>query len=253
MLTDGRFISATDLKPLEISGFSGVELDSEKTKLPIGFVVKRGIRQWKLEDQTPVKDRELDYHSTVNLTGRYRTINDLRFWALDNDRWVRHKDITVVRRRNVYPDFATDDQKWIDVSVVTGTCVLYEGRRPVFATLVSVGRDRLEDSPGSATTTRGTFNIVGKHITAAKLDPDTFDEPYRLYDVPWALELSSGQLMHAAYWHDRVGVEHGPGSIQLSPKDAHRIFLWATPELPEGWHGVTHSDGGVATMVVVRK
>ena len=94
---------------------------------------------------------------------------------------------------------------------------------------------------------------MGKHITAAKLDPDTFDEPYRLYDVPWALELSSGQLMHAAYWHDRVGVEHGPGSIQLSPKDAHRIFLWATPELPEGWHGVTHSDGGVATMVVVRK
>jgi hypothetical protein len=252
MMTDGRFISAADLRPVEISGFSGVELDPEKTKLPVGFIVKRGIHQWKLEEQTPVKDRELDYHVTLNLTGRYRTIGDLRFWALANGRWVRHKDVTVVRRRNVFPDFATGDQKWIDISVVTGTCVLYEGRRPLFATLASVGRDRLAGSPGSAVTTRGTFQIVGKHITAAKLDPDTLDEAYRLYDIPWALELSSGQLMHGAYWHDRFGIEHGPGSIQLSPKDANHVFRWAMPELPESWHGATQSDAGVATMVVVR-
>jgi lipoprotein-anchoring transpeptidase ErfK/SrfK len=55
-----------------------------------------------------------------------------------------------------------------------------------------------------------------------------------MYDTPWTLELSSGQLMHGAYWHDRFGVEHGPGNIQLSPADARWFYQWATPEVPEG-------------------
>lgn len=253
MLTDGRFVSAADLAPAEPSDYSGVELDGEGSALPLAFVVKTGIRQWRLDEQTPVKDRELDYHAPLPLTGRYRTIGDLRFWALANKRWVRHRDVTVVRPRHNFPDFAQGDQKWIDISVVTGTCVLYEGRRPVFVTLVSVGRDRLGESAGSAATTRGTFKVVGKHITAVKLDPESLDEGYELYDIPWSVELSSGQLLHAAYWHDRFGIEHGPGNVQLSPKDARRVWQWATPEVPEGWHGVTEADASAATLVVIRK
>src|SRR5690606_30672791 len=105
------------------------------------------------------------YHEKLRLTGRFRTIEGLRFWATENGLWVRHKDVTVVRRRHELPEFASDGQKWLDVSIVTGTLVAYEGTKPVFATLVSVGRDRLGDPETTASTARGTFRVLQKHIT----------------------------------------------------------------------------------------
>jgi hypothetical protein len=252
MLTNGRFVPADDLERADSSAFTGVALDGEKTTLPLAFVVRRGIHTFDLDGMTAKQKGELEYHETVRLTGRYRTIGDVRFWALPSGRWVRHRDVTVVRRREVFPDFAAGDQKWLDISVVTGTCVLYEGKRAVFVTLASVGTDRLGDPQTSQSTARGTFNVVGKHITATGINPDSFGEPFRVYDAPWALELSSGQMIHGAYWHDRFGVEAGPGNIQLSPPDAHRVWAWAAPELPEGWHGVSQPPPSSPTVVVIR-
>jgi hypothetical protein len=251
LLTSGLFVKATDLKATEPSDFVGFELD-QKTALPVAFVVKRGVRAWRVEGAEADKLGKLDYHEKLRLTGRFRTVGGHQYWAVDDGRYVRHRDVTVVRRRNVYPDFASGEQRWIDVSIITGTAVLYEGRRPIFATLVSVGRDRLGDPKSSASTAQGTFHIVGKHITAAKLDPKGLAEYYEIFDVPWAMELSSGQLMHGAYWHDRFGIEHGPGNIHFSPADARRVWHWTTPAVPGGWHGVNQPDTE-RTIVHVRK
>jgi hypothetical protein len=215
-------------------------------------VVKRGVRAWNVEKGDTDKLGQLSYHEILPLTGRYRTSGPLKYWAVSDGRYVRHRDVTVVRKRNVWPDFAKGDQKWIDVSVVTGTLVLYEGRKPVFSTLVSVGRDRLGDPKTSASTALGSFEIVAKHVTAAKSDPKALAEHIDVYDVPWVMEMSSGQMMHAAVWHDRFGIEHGPGNIQLSPADAARIWQWAEPVVPDGWHGVNQPPQK-KTMVVVRK
>lgn len=251
MLTDGRFVPADDLKRATASAFTGIALDAEKTTLPVAFVVKSGIHTWKLDGKTAEKLGELGYHEMLRLTGRFRTSDEVRFWALPSGRWVRHRDVTVIRRREVFPDFAAGDQRWLDISVVTGTCVLYEGKRAVFATLVSVGQDRLGDPQTTQSTARGTFTVLGKHITAAGVDPESFGEPFRVYDVPWALELSSGQMLHGAYWHDRFGVEQGSGNIAFSPPDAQRVWSWAAPEIPEGWHGVTQPPS-TPTLVVIR-
>jgi hypothetical protein len=167
---------------------------------------------------------------------------------------VRLADVTLVRERHEFPDFATGEQKWIDVSVVTGTLVMYEGRKPVFATLVSVGRDRLGAPESTATTTRGEHSITAKHVTFAGRDPSTFADGIAIYDAPWAIELSSGQLLVGAYWHDRFGIEHGPGNLELSPADAARVFRWTEPALPDGWHAVNAASHGDKSVVVnVRK
>jgi hypothetical protein len=171
---------------------------------------------------------------------------------VSDGRYVRHRDVTVVRQRNVWPDYAKGDQKWIDVSIVTGTLVLYEGRKAVFATLCSVGRDRLGDPKSSASTAQGSFEVMGKHITAAKLDPKATAEYIEVHDVPWVIELSSGQLIHAALWHDRFGIEHGPGNVQLAPADAARVWEFVEPVVPDGWHGV-NQPGEKKTMVLIRK
>lgn len=252
LMTNGHFVAASDLSALESTSFKGVEL-SEKTTLPLGFVVKRGIRAWRVEKGEAEKLGSLDYHAVLPLTGRYREVNGLRYWALADGRFARHRDLTVLRERNVFPDIAKDDQKWIDVSVVTGTLVLYEGRRPVYATLVSVGRDRLGDPQTSASTALGTFRVKAKHVTFAQYDPKKVADYLDAYDLPWAIELESGPLLHGAPWHDRFGIEHGLGSVQLAPADAARVFDWIDPPLPDNWHGVSVSSSEKTTLVAIRK
>ncbi len=251
MLTNGRFIKASDLEAATPSDFKGVALTPEQG-LPFAFVVKRGVRAWKIDDGEPDKLGELGYHDAVALTGKYREIEGLRYWATSDGRYLRHRDVTVVRRRSIWPDFATGQAKWIDVSVVTGTLTLYEGRTPVFVTLVSTGRDRLGDPKTTASTALGAFQITGKHLTALGSDPKVIGDGVQIYDAPWALELSSGQMLHGAYWHSRFGIENGPGHVQLSPADAQRVFQWVDAAVPEGWHGINQlpSDAPPVTVLI---
>jgi hypothetical protein len=254
MTTNGHFVRAADLEPAQSSSFHGVELGA-KQELPIAFVVKRGVHEWRLDkDGDAQKLGLLDYHALVPLTGHFHTLGPNRYWTIEGDRFVRYRDVTVIRRRNVFPSFATGTAKWIDVSIVTGTLVAYEGKKAIFATLVSVGRDRLGDPKTSHSTAQGEFQITGKHVTGAGLNPKSLADNVEIFDAPWVMELSSGQMMLGAYWHDRFGIEHGPGNLELSPADAARIWHWATPDLPEGWYGVTQPPpDGEATIVHVRK
>ncbi|HLV21385.1 MAG TPA: L,D-transpeptidase [Polyangiaceae bacterium] len=254
LMTNGQFLRAADLRPAEPSAFEGVDLRDSGAELPIGFVVKQGVRGFRVEDSEVDKLGRIGFHEILPLTGKYRELKPYRYWAVEDGRYVRHRDVTVVRRRHVFPDLASGEQKWIDISIITGTLTLYEGKKPIFTTLVSVGRDRLGDPKLTASTAQGTFEVIGKHVTAVGFDPKKASELYDLHDLPWAIELSSGQLLHGAYWHDRFGIEHSQGSIELSPADARRLWEWVDPALPEGWHGVTQPPAdGKRTLVVVRK
>lgn len=269
MTTDGHFVPAEHLESATPSTFHGAALGDD-AKLPVAFVVKRGVHAWKLGDRDrhggddePEKRELLDYHAELPLTGRSRTLSGVEFWATTDGRAVRLTDVTLVRERHEFPDFASGEQKWIDVSVVTGTLVAYVGHKAVYATLVSVGRDRLGptgprtgDTPpeSTASTVRGEHKVVSKHVTFAGHDPATFADGVAVYDVPWSMELSSGQAIVGAYWHDRFGIEHGPGNLEVSPVDAAHLFAWTDPALPDGWHTVTGvPDGEKPVIVNVRK
>lgn len=255
LLTNGRFARARDLEAVRGSTFSGYELE-EGRELPVAFVVKRGVSLFKPDGDHFNKSEPLDYHATVPLSGRFRTVSGTKMWAAEKERWVRDQDATIVHRRTRFPDFVKDGQRWLDISVILGTLVAYEGKKPIFVSLVSTGRDRLGDASvtdgQNAVTKLGTFEVVAKHVTLLGAAPERAGERYALFDLPWVLELSSGQLLHASYWHDRFGIEHGPGDVTLSPEDAHRLFEWATPALPRAWHSVV-ADSNDKTLVLVHK
>lgn len=265
LLTSGRFVRAEDLEAAKPSDFVGVELGKDR-ELPIAFVVKRGVRSFRLTGAESEKGDLLEYHSTLALTGRFRSLGNVKYWALEanaraadrEELWVRHQDVTTVLKRVTFPDFVEQDTRWLDVSVVTGTLVAYQGKRAVFVTLLSVARelpagtnDTQEAFDVARSPPLGTFAIKQKALTFLGRDQRAFGEAFELFDVPWAIELTSGQLMHGAYWHDRFGIEHGAGSLSLSPADAARIFRFVGPELPPGWHAV--SAGTEPTQVVIRK
>ncbi len=250
LLTNGRFVRSSDLEPAEPSTFRGVELQN-KEDLPLAFVVKRGVRSFKLDGEESQKSDVLSMHDVLHLSGRFHNIGDVKFWATSDGRWVRHRDVVVVQSRSTFPDFAQGAQRWLDLSVVTGVLTLYEGKKPTFVTLASVNRDAHQND---ANDWLGTFEVTGKEITLATREPRAFGESFELFDAPWGLTLSSGALLYGAYWHDRFGVEHGAGDIELSPADAERVYQWATPALPEGWHGLASPlQAGDKTRVVIRK
>jgi hypothetical protein len=245
---DGLFVRADDLEAASYSKFQGTTL-SKELELPIAYVVRRGVRAWEMDGAAAVKRDELDYHERLVLTGRYRTVQGHRFWAAKDGRWVRHQDVTVLRRRHEFPEFATGGQKWLDVSIVTGSLIAYEGKEPIFATLVSVGRDRLGDPKATASTEQGLFRVVRKQIT--RRVADSTDTP--LHDAPWALELESGDWIYATPRHDRFGIEHTDGDVEISPHDGRFIWSWAHPEVPAGWHGVVADPSSESTFVLIRK
>ncbi len=254
MLTDGRFIDASKLQKAEFSDFQGVELNAQ-LELPVAFIVKRGISAWDISGPTLKRERELEFHEILPLTGRFRTSHSEKFWETQQGDWVRHRDVTTARKRTSMPAFVNETRRWIDVSIIAGTAVAYEGEQPVYATLVSVGKDRLgEHLPDAEITQRGEFPLVSKHITALNAKPTGFANRVEMHDVPWVLELSSGQLMHAAFWHNRFGIEHGPGNLQLAPRDARWVWFWVQPDVPAGWHAVLELPKDDNTAIVnVRK
>lgn len=268
LLTDGRFVRASDLEAARPSDFTGVEL-GKRADLPLAFVVKRGVRSFRLAGSEAEKGDLIEYHSELPLSGRFRSIGSVKYWAFDGgalrpsdsgqELWVRHQDVTVVLRRSIFPDFVKEDTRWLDLSVSTGTLVAYEGKRPLFATLLSVARELPEAtgdvepaSSGARPLALGITSVKQKALTFTGRDASNFGEAFELADVPWTLELASGQRIHGAYWHDRFGIEHGAGSFALSPADAARVFRFVGPELPPAWHAVS-SAPAQATPVVIRK
>jgi len=250
LLTGGRFVKAADLEAAEPSTFHGVEL-TKKEDLPFAFVVKRGVHAFKLDGEASQKARALDYHEVVRLTGRFHSVGEVKYWATSDGAWVRHRDVLVVQQRNTFPDFAQGTQRWIDVSVVTSTFTLYEGKRPLFVTLCSVNRDAHQ---GESDKWLGAFEVTGKEVTLATRAANSFAENFELFDAPWGLTVSSGLQLYGAYWHDRFGVDHGAGSIELSPADAERVYHWVTPRTPDGWHGIEAPlAADEKTRIVIRK
>lgn len=245
---NGKFVRADDLEAAGGSSFRGLPLGEDES-LPLGWVVRRGVHTWSLEDGAPQKAKDLEYHAELRLTGRYRTVDDEKYWALADGTWVRHREATVVLARHEFPEFVSESTRWLDVSVIAGTLVAYEGKKPVYATLVSVGRDRLGDPKTTASTALGTFKVVEKHVT--RRTEDTEAAP--LEDAPWGLLLESGQWLVGTPRHERFGIEHTDGDIEVSPADGAHFFGWTTPPLPEGWHGVSLGPGDAPTYVVVRK
>ena len=250
LLTSGRFVRASDLEAAEPSSFHGVEI-AKKEDFPFAFVVKRGVHAFKLDGDDSQKVDALDYHQVVKLSGRYHNVGDVKYWATNDGHWVRHRDVLVVQQRNTFPEFAQGAQRWIDLSVVTGTFTLYEGKKPLFVTLCSVNRDAHQ---AEGDKWLGTFDVTGKEVTLATRDANSFGESFEVFDAPWGLTLSSGTLLYGAYWHDRFGVDHGAGAIELSPVDAERVYTWVTPQIPEGWHGLAAPlANGNKTLIVIRK
>jgi hypothetical protein len=167
---DMRLIPTTKLKPDAGSAFHGVTL-SDKLTLPLGWVNVSDARTYKLikgrDEARP--DEALPFRVVIPLSGKARIKAGERFYQTLKDKtvWIRARDLAVAEAPSALPAPAARGEKWVDISITQQALVLYEGTRPVYATLVSTGRDRLGDPKTTLSTPRGSFRLTSKHIAAA--------------------------------------------------------------------------------------
>lgn len=141
-------------------------------------------------------------------------------------------------------------ERWIDVELATQTLVAYEGKTPVFATLVSTGKGPPKSELG---THLGVHRIWVK-LLASKMDNlerDDVENHYSLEDVPWVQFFDKGIALHGVFWHQRFGYVHSHGCVNLAPLDAERIFAFTGPHLPGGWSAAfpTKIEPGTAIRI----
>ncbi len=167
---DMRLIPATKIKPDTASPFHGVRVGGS-VRMPFAFVSRRSSSAWQLiKGQDATKEvGPVPRRAVVPLSGKARFKAGKRHYQLlrDPTRWLRSEDIGVVAPPKEWPEEAARGERWIDISLLQQTLVLYHGKQPVYATLVSTGRDRLGDPEETLATPQGSFRIQSKHIAAA--------------------------------------------------------------------------------------
>lgn len=243
----------------EGSEFQGVALSDEVT-LPYAWTLSSRDRYYTRADNGRFRrGRSVDYHHGFAVK---EEVEDGRYTYLREDlaadegeeaesRWYRARDVRVARAVEPPSEIGPDD-KWIEVNLAEQTLVLYDGRTPVYATLVSSGLpDRRNLPERDFETLPGLFRVKSKHLTDT-MDGDTaVDGPYSVDDVPYVMYFELAYALHSAFWHNRFGRPKSHGCVNLSPLDARHVFNWAEPPLPEGWHSAYPTDEVPGTWIWV--
>lgn len=281
---DMRLLPVDKLKPEPASPFHGVELKND-VKLPVAFAKpcnpnakgtpRPCVHTYRDEEGTLKRtDDVLPTRGFLQLTGVQRKSKTSRFLEAKGGVWVKASDVGVAVVPEEWPQAAQRGEKWVDVSIEDQTLVLWDGKTPLYATVVSTGQDGLDDPKKTKATPRGTFRIKSKHITTtmdsngrsaqsggaapqlgesgSPTEDDKHAGNFELRDVPYVQYFQDGYALHSAYWHDHFGLARSHGCINLAPIDALRVFRFTEPPVPEGWHG-TNVDAGKGTMVVIHK
>ena len=231
------------------SPFHGVELGKDE-QLPIAFFRKSAFPKYKRNDDGSFVKTEQVWErlAHVMITGEeivsgaqtYLPTREPGIYALASD-------ATVIRAATLAPASKNDPKlvdpgrrTWLDVSVLGGWLVAYEGLTPVFATLISPGRGGVPfegiDPLATASTPTGPFRVDGKFITATMVSSS--NDTIVHTEVQFVQNFHGPHALHGAYWHDQWGEPKSGGCVNLAPIDAKRVFEWTEPELPKGWYGL---------------
>jgi hypothetical protein len=229
LTTELKIVPTDRLRPIQGSDFHGFEIGKD-FKFPIA-IVRTPIARFRDGGQAP-------YRGLLNLTGRKQFFDKVLHYQTDDGKWIADRDASLIESVKKMPAWAVAGEKWIDVNLTKQTLMLYEGKKPVYVTLISSGEAGLEDPEHTTATKRGIFRIHTKHITTT-MASDEVGEEFELQDVPYVqyFDDKGGYALHGAYWHDRFGIPKSHGCINLAPEDARRIFFWTEPQVPAGWHG----------------
>jgi len=237
------------------SKFKGVELDGQKAKLPMGWVYggRKNTSTYKLEGDELKPAATIERFSAVQLTGMFQKIRGNDYAETADGTWIRRSHLRITDPGPAPADLAPNE-RWVDVDLDTQTLVAFEGTRPVYATLISSGKESKIKEKDHRTPT-GEWRVREKHVTTT-MDGDgsaAGDLPYSIEDVPYVLYFHKSYALHGAFWHENYGVQMSHGCVNLAPLDAKHIFFFTDPPLPKGFHGAWSTPERPGSRIVVHE
>lgn len=288
LAADLSWVRKSDVTPVEPVTFSGVKLD-EALQLPLGFASHEDGKTFvrAREGHFEAVASPFARLSPIALTGKSERATRATYYetktkdAAGEPLWISDRS-SVIATRAVKTPWGTSldeplpsalvDAKatssatstngatpprhtWLDISILGGFLVAYEGTRPVYVTMISAGRGG-RPTPGrdpleTASTPLGRFSVNGKFKTATMESSST---PIVHGDVPWTQNFSGPHAIHSAYWHDDWGNLKSAGCVNVAPIDGKWLFEFTEPSVPDGWHSVRYvSRYGGSTEVVIRE
>lgn len=257
--SDHALVPKDRVKPYPKSSFQGVVL-GEKVALPLAFFRVKDRPKYERSGERFTDNGETFARlSWVALTGEAVRSGGKTYLETTQGAWVLEADASVVKQAQTIP-FVGDEagsgrRTWLDVSVLGGTLVAYEGKQAVFATLIAGGRGGIpfpgRDAVSTASTPTGTFRVDGKFRWATMVSSS--DSSVVHAEVQYVQNFHGPHALHGAYWHDAWGELKSGGCVNLSPIDSRWLFEWTEPRLPDGWHGMRSvAPFAAPTRVVVR-
>jgi lipoprotein-anchoring transpeptidase ErfK/SrfK len=244
------WVPMRDLAPVRTIAFRGEEIAEMKGDLiPVAWVVVDRARVYsKPNTFSPSSTTKVRFEAVPVL----EEVSDGKLLRIGENAWIAAKDVRHPVLAAPPPEVdAGAGERWIDVDLETQTLTAYEGRRPVFATIVSTGKGK----PGTPLgTPLGTHRVWIKLLTSDmdNLEDENAARYYRIEDVPWVQYFSKGVGLHAAFWHRDFGQVRSHGCVNLSPLDAERLFFWTAPHLPAGWTAAFPTPHEQGTVIRVR-
>ena len=232
------------LTPVQASEFSGEVLKGAED-LPLAFVRAQHehLYEGSPENGTLRPTRKIAYRESFHLTGHKVKFHGSQFWETRDGAFLKdHERLVRIEPRESMPNFVKGERTWIEVSILRQTLVAYRGHTPVFATMVSTGRDGLGDPETTHSTVQGVFLIHTKHVTST-MSGDEADDQFDLRDVPYVQFFHGGYAFHSAFWHDSFGQPRSHGCVNLSPDDARHLFSITEPPVPRRWHSALSREG----------
>jgi hypothetical protein len=248
------WVPMRDLGPVRSFAFQGeVIADAKDHRIPVAWVVT---------DRAHVLSKPSSGALTSVTKVRFEAVPVLdvvegpapgsRFLRIGESAWISAKDVRHPPLTEPPAEVdAAAGERWIDVDLETQTLTAYEGKRPVFATIVSTGKGKPGTPLGTPT---GTHRIWIKLLTSDmdNLEDDNASRYYRIEDVPWVQYFSKGVGLHGAFWHRSFGAVRSHGCVNLAPLDAQRLFTWTGPHIPAGWTAAFPTAHERGTVIRVR-
>ncbi len=229
----GRYVRVSDVDLRNPEPIRGEELGKGGWRLPIAFVWGEDRELLDLGAEGPRVIGKAEKHARFVVDEELR--KDGNDYVVGAAGAVRRSEVRVARE-TAPPTDIPSSAKWIHVNLPEQTLVAYEGSTPVYATVISSGKEGYEPPTG-------LFQVQQKYISTTMNAEDPIDGFYEVEEVPWTLYYHGGYALHGAYWHTDFGKVRSHGCTNIAPVDARWLYYWSDPEVPPAWHAVRfHPD-----------
>ena len=247
----GGYVEAKDAAKYTPKDYYQGTVLSEEADFPFGYAMAKSPKLLELTDEGKLIVKEtIERRTFLDLSEE--TVVNGRAYMVTTEGLLIRKDHVRLRRAAAAPRGATAVGALGRRRHHQAAARRVRGRAP---RVHDARLDRSEGHQGGGPSTRR----LDAGVSAASTSPRRWTArprrtaTTRIQDVPWTMYFYESYALHGAFWHDGFGRVRSHGCVNLSPEDAHWLFDWTTPFLPEGWHGVRAHDGSPGTTVVVRK